>query len=200
MKVLGIVGLPGSGKGEFSKIADQMHIPVVVMGDVIREEVRKAGLPPTGENMGIISRALRERDGMAAIAIACIPVVERLKSELVLIDGLRGDAEVRVLQKHFSNFVLIAVTAPDEMRFSRLCSRKRSDDMSSFADLHERDAREVSFGLLHAMEMADIRIENATDIETFKRDVISVLNTLRTQQIEQIDQIKQMNCTDGDVP
>ncbi|MDR2854981.1 MAG: flagellar hook-basal body complex protein FliE [Methanomicrobiales archaeon] len=194
MKVLGVVGLPGSGKGELSKVAEQMHIPVVVMGDVIREEVRKAGLPPTGESMGIISRALRERDGMAAIAIACIPVVERLESELVLIDGLRGDAEVRVLQKHFSDFVLIAVTAPDETRFLRLSSRKRSDDISSLAELQKRDTREMSFGLLNALEMADIRIDNATDIETFQRDVISVLNTLRDGHIKQID------CTDGDVP
>ena len=193
MKVLGIVGLPGSGKGEFSKIADQMHIPVVVMGDVIRAEVRKAGLPPTGENMGIISKSLRERDGMAAIATACIPVVERFKSEMVLIDGLRGDAEVRVLQKQFSDFVLIAVTAPDEMRCSRLLSRARSDDIHSLAELHERDARETGFGLFHAIEMADIRIENAADIETFKRDVISVLNMLQNGQIKQID------CAEGDV-
>ena len=190
MKVLGIVGLPGSGKGEFSKIAERMHIPVVVMGDIIREEVRKAGLPPTDENMGIIAKNLRKKDGMAAIAIACIPVVKRLKSDLVLIDGLRGDAEVHVLQEHFSDFVLIAITAPDEMRCSRLCSRARSDDIASLAELHERDEREASFGLLHAMEMADIIIENAADIETFKRDTISVLNMLQNEQI---------NCTKGNV-
>jgi len=194
MIVLGIVGLAGSGKGEFSKVAEQMHIPVVVMGDVIREEVRKAGLPPTDENMGIIAKVLRERDGMAAIAIACIPVVKRLKSELVLIDGLRGDAEVRVLQEHFSNFVLIALTAPDEIRFSRLCSRARSDDIASLGELHERDERETSFGLLNAIEMADIRIENTTDIETFKRAVLTTL------KIFQDGQTKQIKCTMDDAP
>ncbi|MCL2460105.1 MAG: flagellar hook-basal body complex protein FliE [Euryarchaeota archaeon] len=181
MKVLGIVGLPGSGKGEFSKIADQMGIPVVVMGDVIREEVRKAGLPPTDESMGMISKALREKHGMAAIAITCIPVVECLQSDLVLIDGLRGDAEVRVLQEHFPNFVLIAITAPDEMRFSRLCDRGRSDDLSSISELYERDARETSFGLLNAMDMADLMLENATDIEAFKQSVISTLNVLQNE-------------------
>ena len=183
MKVLGIVGLPGSGKGEFSKIAEQMGIPVVVMGDVIREEVRKAGLPPTGENMGIISKVLREKYGMAAIAISCIPVVECIDSDLVLIDGLRGDAEVRVLQDHFPDFVLIAITAPDEMRCSRLCNRGRSDDITSISELYERDARETDFGLLNAMKMADLMIENEKDIETFKKIVISTLNTLQDEQI-----------------
>ena len=191
MKVLGIVGLPGSGKGEFSKIAEQMGIPVIVMGDVIREEVRKVGLAPTDENMGIIARSLREKNGMAAIAIACIPVVERLCSELVLIDGLRGDAEVRVLQNHFSDFVLISITAPDEMRFFRLYSRKRSDDITSLTELHERDEREAGFGLLNAMEMADIQLENTTDIETFKCDVTSVLTRLREER---------RDCIGGTVP
>jgi dephospho-CoA kinase len=179
MKVLGIVGLPGSGKGEFSKIADQMGIPVVVMGDVIREEVRKAGLPPTGESMGIISKALREKHGMAAIAITCIPVVECIDSDLVLIDGLRGDAEVRVLQEHFPNFVLIAITAPDEMRCSRLCNRGRSDDITCLSELYERDTRETSFGLLNAVKMADQILENAADIEEFKKNIISTLNGLQ---------------------
>jgi dephospho-CoA kinase len=40
MKVIGVVGLPASGKGEFSKIVKGMGIPVVVMGDVIRDAVK----------------------------------------------------------------------------------------------------------------------------------------------------------------
>ena len=59
MKVIGIVGMPGSGKGEFSAVADELGIPVVVMGDVIREEVKKEGLPPVDASMGVIARRLR---------------------------------------------------------------------------------------------------------------------------------------------
>jgi dephospho-CoA kinase len=187
MKVLGIVGLPGSGKGEFSKIAEQLGIPVVVMGDVIREEVQKAGLEPTGENMGIVSKALREKDGMAAIAIACIPVIDRKRNEkntsnLVLIDGLRSDAETHVLRDHFPDFVLIAITAPDEIRCARLCSRGRSDDIRTSEELQMRDARETGFGLLKAIHMADLTIENKTDINIFKEKVKSVLNDLMSRE------------------
>ena len=38
MKIIGFVGLPGSGKGEASKIARELGLSVVVMGDVIRQE------------------------------------------------------------------------------------------------------------------------------------------------------------------
>ena len=87
MKVIAVVGMPGSGKGEFSAIAQDMGIPVVVMGDVIREEVKKQGLPPTDESMGIVARALREKHGMAAIAHVCVPVIMRQEADLVLVDG-----------------------------------------------------------------------------------------------------------------
>ena len=39
MKIIGLVGLPGSGKGEASRIARQQGLTVLVMGDVIRQEV-----------------------------------------------------------------------------------------------------------------------------------------------------------------
>ena len=45
MKVIGVVGLPASGKGEFSKIAAEWE-PVIVMGDMIRNAVKRKGLSP----------------------------------------------------------------------------------------------------------------------------------------------------------
>jgi len=104
MKVLAVVGMPGSGKGEFSAIAREMGIPVVVMGDVIREEVKNQGLPPTDESMGIVARALREKHGMAAIAHVCIPVITRQRADVVLVDGIRGDAEVTLFSETFPEF------------------------------------------------------------------------------------------------
>ena len=65
---MGVVGFPASGKGEFSKIAQAMGIPVIVMGDVIREEVKKAGLPLTDENLGRTANLLRATGGMDAVA------------------------------------------------------------------------------------------------------------------------------------
>ena len=59
MKVIGVVGLPASGKGEFSKIADGMGILVIVMGDMIRKAVKERGLDPTDANLGAIANKLR---------------------------------------------------------------------------------------------------------------------------------------------
>ena len=75
MKVLGLVGLPASGKGECSRIAEELGIPVVVMGDLIRRYAEDEGLEATDLHLGTIARRLREMRGMAAIAELTVPVV-----------------------------------------------------------------------------------------------------------------------------
>lgn len=107
MKAIGVVGLPASGKGEFSKIAEGIGIPVVVMGDVIRNAVKKAGLPPTDENLGAMANRLRAERGMDAIAYLCVDAIKERNAPLVLVDGIRGDAEVRVFRKQFPGFTLL---------------------------------------------------------------------------------------------
>lgn len=176
MKVIAIVGMPGSGKGEFSTVANELRIPVIVMGDVIREEVTKEGLPPTDESMGIVARKLREQYGMAAIAHICIPVIQRQKKDVVLVDGVRGDTEVIEFSRSFPEFALVSIEAPLETRFSRLSERGRSDDLTKIEDLIARDERECSFGLGKAIEMASVRIDNTGTREEFQIKVRKFLS------------------------
>ena len=178
MKVIGIVGMPGSGKGEFSAVSAELGIPVVVMGDVIREEIKKEGLPPVDASMGVVARRLREQYGMAAIAHVCIPVIESQNSSMVLIDGIRGDAEVREFADHFPDFILIAIDSSLETRFERLKVRGRSDDLNDISELSSRDERESSFGLREAMNLATMRVENTGTLTEYQKTVRSTLEQI----------------------
>ena len=178
MNVIGVVGLPASGKGEFSKIAEGLGIPVVIMGDVIRNAVKKAGLPPSDENLGAMANRLRAERGMDAIAILCVDAVKEQKARLVLIDGIRGDAEVRVFRQHFPGFRLIAIDTSFEKRLARLCERKRSDDVGSAEGLLTRDKRELGWGLGNAMQLADIRLNNDGTLEEFTARVTDLIREM----------------------
>jgi dephospho-CoA kinase len=181
MKVIGIVGMPGSGKGEFSSVAEELNIPVVVMGDAIRQEVRRQGLPPTDESMGKVAKTLRDEFGMAAIAHVCIPLIEEQAdkdNKIILVDGIRGDAEVREFMNHFPGFALIFIDAPQDIRFKRLSERGRSDDLICIEELINRDERECSFGLSKAIEMATDIIPNKDSRDAFRQEVYSYLNKL----------------------
>jgi dephospho-CoA kinase len=179
MRVIGVVGLPASGKGEFSRIAGEMGIPVVVMGDIIRQAVVEAALPLSDLNMGEVSRGLREREGMDAIARRCIPVIEATGAPVVLVDGIRGDAEVDAFRRHFANFILIGIESAFETRLRRLSERGRPDDLLDGEELLLRDRREVSWGLELALSMADFIIENNGTLEAFTDTVRELLTRLR---------------------
>ena len=175
MRVIGIVGLPASGKGEFSRIARAIGIPVVVMGDVIRETVQSAGLPLTDGNLGAAANRLRAEGGMAAIARRTLPAIEAQESHVVLVDGIRGDAEVDFFRAHFPGFVLVGVDAPFLVRLARLNARGRTDDLLDADDLAARDAREVSWGLGRALSLADYLLMNDAGITEFEQEARSVL-------------------------
>ena len=178
MRVIGTVGLAGSGKGEFATVAEDLDVPVVTMGDVIREACRDRGLDPA-EHHGRIAQQLREEDGPTAIADASLPHVEAALSDAdtVLVDGIRSDVEVEVFRERFGEaFVLVSIEAPFEVRQRRLGERGRDEVDGDRERLAARDERERGFGLGDAMERADVTIDNTDSLEAYRERVREVLS------------------------
>ena len=180
MKVIGVVGLPASGKGEFSKIAAEMGIPVIVMGDMIRNAVKEDGLDPSDTNLGAVANRLRKELGMDAIAYLCIPEIQRQTAPLVLVDGIRGDDEVKLFRKTFLNFTLICIDSSFENRLSRVAARNRSDDFKTAGELRNRDERELGWGLGKALNEADVQITNNGTLDEFSESVHTLLDEIRS--------------------
>lgn len=180
MKVIGFVGLPASGKTEAAKVAQKLGIPVIRMGDVVRKEVRRRGLDITEENVGKVANDIRARGGMGAVAERCIPLIKAMDDDTVVVDGLRGEAEVEVYKKTFkSQFALIAIIASQKNRFARALARKRNDDIVDWEGFKQKDDRELRWGLKEAMKMADVLIDNNGTLEEFRENVGAVLEGIQ---------------------
>ena len=178
MKVIAFVGFPASGKSVASEIAARMNIPVVVMGDVIREEVSRSGLPLSDENLGSMGDELRRKEGMDAIARRCVPGIKNLEADVVMVDGVRGIAEVSSFREEFGDdFLLVGVEASERTRYERMVSRARSDTLESFEEFRKRDEREERWGLEHAMRAADITLVNEGSLDDFKVKIKDLLET-----------------------
>lgn len=176
MKVIAFVGMPGAGKSEASGVARELGMPVVIMGDVLREEVNRRGLEPTDENIGSVANSLRKEEGMDAIAKRCIPKIEALRSRIVVVDGIRGIAEVETFMKAFGEqFTLVKIDAPFELRLERLRRRMRSDDAGTPEWLKQRDERELSWGMGKAIDVASLSVVNLEPIEKFRSEIRSIL-------------------------
>lgn len=177
MRVIGIVGLPGSGKSEAAAVASETGIPVVTMGDVIRAECRDRGLDPA-EHHGEIASALREENGLDAIAQRSLPIIEAelADHETVLVDGIRGGIEVDRFREAFGDsFTLVAVHAPFELRAERISDRGRDNTGEGGEPLEARDERELGFGMGEAIEQADVTVDNTGTLEAFRDRIRSLL-------------------------
>ncbi|EMA40561.1 AAA family ATPase [Halobiforma nitratireducens] len=178
MHVIGTVGLPGSGKGEAATVAREDGIPVVTMGDVIRQETADRGLDPAKDH-GKVAQALRDENGPAAIAERSLPMIEdRLEnSDAVLIDGIRSGVEVDAFEQRFGDdFTLISIEAPFEVRAERIDARGRdADETDGGEPLSARDERERGFGMDDAMDRADVVVENTDSLEVFHERVRTII-------------------------
>ena len=180
--VFAFVGAPAAGKTEAASVAKEFDIPVITMGEVIREELRKRGLPLNDKNAGRVANELREREGLDAIAKRCIPLIKEEKKtagknkKVVVVDGIRGIAEVETFKKEFGpHFVLVRVDAPLQLRYERIKTRGRGDDLLSLKEFENREEREFGWGMEEAMKKADKVIKNEGSLEEFKEQIRAVL-------------------------
>ncbi|MDO5852322.1 MAG: AAA family ATPase [Methanobacteriaceae archaeon] len=191
MKVYGIAGLPGSGKGVIARIAKNEGMTVISMGNIIREEAQK-----TGKDTGKIAVELRRSEGKYVVAKRCVekirqqykkkpiknnrkiytlpkkktqPVLKKKKHDIFLIEGIRSPFEVEIFKKNFKEFKLIAIHSSPNSRFKRLKKRQRNDDYSDFNSFKRRDERELNFGIGNVIATSDYLLINEGSIVKFKQ-------------------------------
>ena len=177
LEVIGVVGLHGSGKTEVAKTLAEFDIPSVRMGDVVWEELMHRGQKINNLTVAAVANELRKREGLGAIAKRCAPLIEsRSKGKrAVVVDGIRGIAEVDEFRCSFGdNFHLLAIWANERVRYSRVASRGRVDDVMSLESFREKDRRELGWGLGKALALADFIIVNEGTLEELHKRAIGI--------------------------
>ena len=174
--VIGVTGMPGAGKDVVREVFRELGFPIVTMGDEVRAEAERKGLPPTPENLGKTMLKLRAEEGPGVLAKRCLPKIEALKSNIVVIDGIRSPDEVAEYKNEHPDLKIIAVHASPKTRFERLVTRNRSDDPKGWKVFNERDQRELSVGLGFVIATADIMVVNEGTKEAFKQKLRKILN------------------------
>lgn len=197
MKVFAVAGMPGAGKSTIMDRARDEGFYVIRMGDLVIEEVRSRGLEITHGVVGEMANRLRYEnrakihgrsvplemffpdrleemrlEGLGYWATRTVErIMEECASDVVFIDGTRGDMEVKVFRRRFNDFKLLAVHAPRKERFKRVVERKREDDIASLKGLVDRDNRELSWGLGNVIATADLMMINDCAFEKFERRI-----------------------------
>jgi dephospho-CoA kinase len=169
-----IAGLPGAGKTTVAKILAEKGLPVLSMGDVIREEARRRGKPDDIDSMRGFMAQLRKERGEAIVAELIIRKLRGISGPLVVIDGLRSEEELDAFRRVASRVLLILVASDLQRRFQRLSKRARPDDPKKVEDLRRRDNTELTVGLEKLMSREGVKITNDGDIESLKRKTVEL--------------------------
>lgn len=173
-----VTGMPGSGKSMVSESLGRLAKKVVSMGDAVREEARRRGLPTDLRTMMELAQRLREERGPAAVAGLVIRMMEG--EGIYVVDGVRSLHEIDAFRK-YGEVLIVAVHASPRTRFSRLSTRGRRDDPRSWEEFVARDMRELGFGIGDVIALADVMVvnEDKTPEEVAKEALEAVVRVLR---------------------
>jgi len=180
MKIIAFTGMPFSGKTEAVKIARNMSIEIIRMGDLVWEEVKKRGLKISDKNVGFIANEMRNKFGKD---IWAVKTIEKIKDKndvkSLLIDGVRNFEEVVRFKKILGdNFILIAINSSDHVRHKRALNRGREDDSRVIREIKERDIREIKWGIKEAIKSSDVIVSNNGTKKDLENKIIEIFNDL----------------------
>ena len=151
--------MPGAGKSTIANGLNEKGFEIINMGDAVRQEAKKRNLEPTGQNLGKLMLELREKNGQGAVAKLIEPQIMKSDCDVIVIDGIRSNAEIDVLKK-ICNLKILSIHASIDTRYDFLTKRGRSDDPDNRDKFNERDTRELGVGISTSIALADETISN----------------------------------------
>ncbi len=151
--------MPGAGKSTIADGLESKGYEIINMGNAVRDEAKKRNLESTRDNLGKLMLELREKNGPGAIAELVKPQIESSTADVILIDGVRSNDEIKILRR-FGTVKLLAVHASTDTRFNFLQKRGRTDDPQTKEHFEERDNRELGVGISNSIALSDYAISN----------------------------------------
>jgi len=181
--VVGLTGPMAGGKGTVADFILKKGFIATSLSDRLREHFAKIGVDrPTREQLQDLADRWRREIGPEVLARKTWHLIGEKGFEKVVIQAIRGEAEVDYLKKK-EGFVLVGVTAPQKMRFSRIVKRKRSGDPVVWKEFLRLDKKDLKSGsglrgrdIKSCLKKADILINNNGSFGELREKVKKVIN------------------------
>jgi len=181
-----LTGMTGSGKSTVADSLKKKGFDVMVMGDLLRDEVKRRNIELNDLNLGDLMLNLRKQFGPGAIARLIINEIEKREKgadvpHKIVIDGVRSVAEVELLRT-IGRVRMLAIHASASTRLEHLKKRGRGDAPFNEYEFDNRDKRELGVGISEAIAMSDeILSNNDLTIEDLKEKAFVIIQKWATE-------------------
>lgn len=172
--IIGITGAFGSGKSTAANFLESKGLKKVILSSFLEEEAKKRGKERiTRRILQDIGNEWREKYGKDILAKKTIEFLRKEKLQNTVIDGIRNLGEIEEFRKN-GEFTLVAIVANRKVRFERLKSLKRREQLTwdLFEKLDKRDLgigeKQTGLQVAFCIASADIFIDSNGDLKDFK--------------------------------
>lgn len=184
--IIGLTGYIAAGKGIAADLLkNEFGFTHYAFVDRVREAAYASGHRDTSrEVLQEVGSDMQKRFGGDIFAKMIAGIMWAEQPERAVIEAIRNPQEYAFLAQH-TYFLMLAITAPFELRFARMCLRKRPGDPKTIDEFYAIDQRDRGIGqdLLETqvdrcVGLADYTLENKGTREEFEiqiRDLLAIL-------------------------
>ena len=140
--LLGVTGTNGAGKGVFVTYLKELYgASHYSVRDYLVQSLKEKGLPTDRPAMRALANSIRNNEHGAYIIEALCKKAQQ-DPGIVIIESIRNPMEIDFLKRWNAKSKLVAIDAPQELRYQRAIERSSSTDAIDFETFQVQEASE----------------------------------------------------------
>lgn len=177
--VIGLVGRIGSGKTAVSEyLQDNYGGKEHRFSQILMDILDRLYLPHERTHLQNLGKSLRAELGPDVIVNAFKKDLEKDQSDVLIVDGIRYENEVKMLKK--KNGFLIFITASPEIRYERAVARgEKGEAKITYERFLENEKAETEKHIEMIRESADCTIDNSGTLDELCKKVDEIMGELK---------------------
>ncbi|MBR9689810.1 MAG: dephospho-CoA kinase [Candidatus Altiarchaeota archaeon] len=169
--IIAVAGGIAAGETTVCEILEKNGFKKISLSDMLRDEVKKKGLPVIRENLRALGDELRKSKGASVLAQLAF---EKTDKGNWVIDSLLAWEEAEFLKSKGAH--ILGVIAPDQLRYERAIKRGRID--KGFEEFMKMDEHDRSIGTDKMVGEAEFVVVNDGSLEELEAGLLLIIKTI----------------------